>query len=281
MTSQRPAALIVKQLNEFQHELGGILTGFGYEPMPNSIAAVELSSTENAQAIQAAHNSGGILIKFATDQLSAFIRIITEPVLTFAPWTNIRSILEATAISVWLLDETINLNERISRSYAFRCKGLDQRVTFAQATKNPSQLSDAERQRDKVLMKAKGMGLTNYDKNGKIKLISPMPNTTNLVRDYLGEEDTYRLLSAMTHAHLWALIALGLSPVADIPNGKLMEKSLSLNSVGYLTFKALNALQKAIMGKCKLFGWPIEDIKKVFNNKLRTLAVVFRQVKQQ
>jgi hypothetical protein len=275
MVSQRPVALIVQQLDELQHKLGESITGFGYEPMPNSIGADELSSAENAQSVRTAHSQGTILIQVTADQLSAFIRAITEPALTIAPWTSTRNILEAASISVWLLDEHINLNERISRSYAFRCEGLNEMVKFSYATKDPSRIKKAEKRRDEVLLQAKKLGLTKYDQNGKIKLIKSMPPVTTLVHSQLNEEAAYRLLSAMIHAHNWALIELGFSPVANVPHGKLLGKSLTVESVCYLALVAIRVFQKQIICKCQLFGWATEDIQKTFDNAERTLQAIF------
>jgi len=265
--------------DELHCKTGAILTAFGHTPRPGSVAANELSSLEDPEPLKSAYSQGTILIEATADQLSGFVRTVTPPVLTVSPWTNIRSVLEAAAISSWLLDDSLGISERIARSYAFRCKGLLEQVKFARVVDNPADLDKAQQRLDYVLSQAATLGLATINgRSGKTTGLSkPIPSTTELVRDQLNDEEAYRLLSAMTHAHPWALQQLGFKK-ADNSQHLLLEKNLKIESVVYLATIGLKALRKPIEYKCRLFGWPVVDITSMFDEVMTNLALVSRSV---
>ena len=81
-----------------------------------------------------------------------------------------------------------------------------------------------------------------------------MPPATDLTRDCLGEEGTYRMLSSMAHGHSWALQQLGFSSVKD-DTGLFLEKSVKPLAILFLALKATEAFMKPVRFKFKLFGW--------------------------
>jgi len=265
---------ISQQVHELHNKISSLFIGFGIDPMPNSIAAMEMSSAD-PETVMTAHGNGSLLIEVASDNLSAFSREINEPVLPFALCANIRSVLEAASISVWLLDKNITINERISRSYAFRCNGLEQKIRWAIATKFPVEIEDSKKRYQEVIRKAEAIGITKVNKSGKTILKDQMPTTTDMVRNQLHEEAAYRLLSAMTHAEHWVLLALGYETGAKIPYGRLIRKTLKIESIDYLALVGLNAFQKQIMCKCRLFGWPVEGIETAFTDAKKAIPYYF------
>jgi hypothetical protein len=74
---------------------------------------------------------GSILIEVAADQLIALSRSLSEDVLTFAPWTCLRALMEASALSCWLLDLTTSPEKRIARGFACRYEDLSQQKLIA------------------------------------------------------------------------------------------------------------------------------------------------------
>jgi hypothetical protein len=281
MAEQHPLTSVAHLFDDLHHKTGIILTAFGHDPMPGSIAAKELATPGGAEHLKSAYSQGSLLIEAAADQLAAFVRGITQPVLAIAPWTNARGVLETAAISVWLLDDHVEVNERIRRSYAFRCEGLAEQVKFSRAAGNPTDTDKAERRLDRVLNQAKTEGVgTRNDDNGKLlRLSKPMPSVTELVRDHLNDEPSYRLFSAMTHAHLWALQQLAFKKI-DSQKSLFLEKSLSIEAVGYLASTGLKAFRKPIECKCRLFGWPVDGIALMFDEWMKTLALIFHNLGQ-
>jgi len=72
-------------------------------------------------------------------------------------------------------------------------------------------ISKIEKNLDQLIEKARKEGLDPI-KNRNDKIIGighTMPSVTELIRSELDEESTYRLLSAITHAHPFAFNQLG------------------------------------------------------------------------
>ena len=179
----------------------------GNIPLENSIAITELDDFNKPDLLKTAYAQGSILVEVAADHLIAFTRAFTEPVLTISSWTCVRAILESGAIASWLLDPKIERKIRVQRSFAFRYEGLIQQVKFGRSTGDENNIKDAILRVDEVEEKALEIGFERVlDKNGKrIGIAMQMPSTTQLVNEILREESSYRLLSAIAHAHPWAL----------------------------------------------------------------------------
>jgi len=280
MIEQDPLTRVARLFDEVHHKTGILLTAFGHDPMPASIAARELITPAGAEHLKSAYSQGSLLIEVAADQLAAFVRGVTQPVLTIAPWTNARGVLETAAVGVWLLDDHVGGNERIRRSYALRCAGLAEQVKFARSAGNPTDTDRAEQRLDYVLKQAKTEGVeTKNDKNGKLVLSTPMPSFTDLIRDHLNDESSYRLFSAMTHAHSWAVQQLGFKK-ADSLTDMSFEKSINIRAVEYLASTALTAFRKPIECKCRLFGWPDDEIVLKFDESMKNLKLIFHGLDQ-
>ncbi len=282
MTEHDSLSAAIQESHELLARLGTSLDAFGHDPMSGSVASNELT-THFADHAKSAYAQGTALIEIAADQLSGLIRAFVEPVLTLAPWTNARAVLEATSISLWLLDNSIDVSERVRRSYAFRCEGLNQQVKFLRSAKLP-QLTDAEARLSNVLDQARREGIeTTLNEAGKsIDLSRPMPSITDLVRDQLDDEPSYRLFSAVTHQHLWAIQQLGFKTIQNA-SGVFLQKSVRFSSILYLFNVTLRALRKPLECKCRIFGWPVSGIGMMFEHtllKLSSLSVQSDEVLQ-
>jgi len=229
--------------------------------------------------VETAYSQASILIEVAADHLAAFVRAITQPALSISPWTSIRGVLEATAISRWLLDANLQAALRASRSLQFRCEGLSQQVKFARATGDDKFLTGAMRRLEEVLQRASmhGLALKQDAQAAPKALLSPMPSITDLIKDYLDEEAAYRLLSAMAHAHPWALQQLAFSAVRD-DQPKILEKTHPIGSIAYMGRLAFKASKAPIVDKCVLFGWPSEGISAFFHGALHEFHRIIQDV---
>ena len=229
--------------------------------------------------VETAYSQASILIEVASDHLSAFVRAITQPALSISPWSSIRGVLEAASISRWLLDASLQAPGRASRSLQFRCEGLSQQVKFARVSGDDEYLKGAVRRLEDVLQHASTHGLElRQDAQATPKaLLNPMPPTTDLIKDYLGEEAAYRLLSAMAHAHPWALGKLAFSAVrADQP--KSLQKTLHIGAIAYMARLAFKASEAPIVDKCVLFGWPTGAISASFQGAIHEFQGIVQDV---
>ena len=179
----------------------------GHQPSPNSKAALELRTFQRSESVVTAFSQGAVLIEVAADQLMAFSKTVTQPAQSIAPWTCTRAVIEAAALAAWLLDPSLDIRTRVQRSFAFRYEGLSQQVKFARAARSNADLARAAQRIDQVEGVALGLGFSKVENQRKerIGIAQQMPSITDLVNETLGEEETYRLLSAVAHAHSWAL----------------------------------------------------------------------------
>jgi hypothetical protein len=278
--------LMVQVLRNLHDEIGRFLNEYGDQPSPNSLAAVELRTFQRPESLTTTYSQGSILVEVAADQLMAFTKTVTEPVQTVAPWTCVRAVIESCALAAWLLDPNLDARTRVQRSFAFRYEGLIQQVKFGRASGNEAGTAKATARIDEVERVALGLGFSR-EKNRKGKRIGiaqQMPNITDIVAQTLDEEAVYRMLSAMAHAHHWALQQLsfqrvedgnayGIEGNADGGSVHLTEKNLEPISIAFLCNKAANTFAKPIWYKCQLFGWDIEYLRGILDSAFTGLGL--------
>jgi hypothetical protein len=231
------------------------------EPTPESRASAELLEFVRPELVNAAYSQANVLIEVAADHLQTFDRVLKEPVQTISPWNCVRAVLETSAIAAWILDPTIDARARVSRSFAFRYEGLDQQLKFARACNEKSLIDAAEKRITEVEAQALALGFERVaGKRGKrIGIAERMPGNTEIVRDILDEEINYRLLSAITHAHPWALQQLSFQVIREEERVNL-EKGIDLICVAYLCKIAVKAFLKPIRRCAELYGWDSDGL---------------------
>jgi len=278
MIEPHPLIQIINLIDGLHQKTGAIINGFGHDPKSDSIAANELTSLGSPEPLKNAYSQGSLLIEVGADHLSAFLRAVTQPVLTVSAWTSIRGVLEVAAISTWLLDDHLAVKERVARSYAYRCDGLMEQVKFIRSD-NPTDSVKAQKRLEDVLDQAKTIGVqTREDKSGRIVGLSqPMPPVTELVRDQLNAESLFRLLSAIVHAHPWALQQLSFRRIDDRQQ-ILLEKNLDIEMILILATTGLRAFRKPIECKCHLFGWPTLELGTIFDQSIEGLGQISKKI---
>ena len=260
---------LMQALAEVLNETGQFLASKGHKPVEDSIAAWELVKFPGPELVATAYGQADILIQVAAEQVTCFIRACTEPALTIAPLSAVRAVLESCALASWLLDPLIDAESRVKRSLAFRYDGLDQQVKMARVARYPGGLEASSRRIESVEQSALKVGIGPVvDKKGKrIGIGEVMPPITILTDQTLGEEATYRLLSAVTHAHPWALQKLSFNilriegtPPTDSSSGRaspeaFLHKAAKPLCFQYLAHVSMKAFTKPVLYKAKLFGW--------------------------
>src|SRR5687768_9940331 len=118
-------------LAEMRDELALHVAPYGHTPVSGSIAELELQTFPRAESVHTAQSQAWMLLEVAADQLTAFLKTVSEPLETIAPYTCVRSLLEAAALASWILDPTIDVRTRVSRSLALRYEGLVQQLKWA------------------------------------------------------------------------------------------------------------------------------------------------------
>jgi hypothetical protein len=218
--STDPLARFRGVLETLPSAVGGQMDESGSEPQPGSRAAAEFAELPRLEAPRTAYVQAGIALLAPGDHMCALERALTQPVMTFAPWSLARSVLEAASVASWLLDPDLDVKARISRSMTLRLSHLRHEATFVRVAQQQhpearEQFSKAiplvERRIRGLVTQAERLKLAvKLDKNNKPTAIGArMPTATDLA-GLLGEGPLYRLFSAAAHGRTWAQLGLSL-----------------------------------------------------------------------
>jgi hypothetical protein len=117
----------VRMVRQLHDKTAVYFDGQGLNPNPDSLATKELREFARPESVLTAYSQGISLIEVAGDHLIAFTKTIAEPAQSIAPWTIARAILEASALSCWLLDTKIEALTRVQRSLALKAARVQRR----------------------------------------------------------------------------------------------------------------------------------------------------------
>ena len=243
-------------------------------PSENSRASQEIEQHKNPGLMRAVFSQGNMLIEVAADQLIAFTRSISEPILTISPWTCVRAIIESGAIAAWLLDPTIDNETRIQRSFSFRYEGLNQQAKYGRSTDGKLQIKEVLTRINELENRALELGYEKViNKNGKrIGIAMQMPPTTQLVKENLNQESAYRLLSSIAHGHHWALQKISFRKI-EKDGALFLDKNIDPMSIWYLCNIAAKSFVKPVWFFNKLLGWEALPLINLFNYVFDTLGM--------
>jgi hypothetical protein len=246
----------------------------GPYPVAGSIADCEQRNGGASKQTEAAYLQGNLLFESAADHVAALIRLLVAPVTTVAPWTCVRGGLEAAAIACWLMADSISPEERVSRSFAYRHEGLSQQVRLGRAIGDKPACEKTARRINEVEAKAKSLGYPEIvDRNGRrIGIGQQMPHMTSLVGSALGEEELYRILSAMAHGHSFALIRLGFfAPDAASPT--FLKKGMNPDAAAMLIVTSADIVAKPLWARSVLLGHDTGRLKSLLLARYREIGL--------
>ena len=205
-------------LSRFCNEIRSFHTDQGLGPAPGSPVVNERATAPRPESLVTAWSIATMLIESGGEHVTAFVKMITEPMEPIACWTCVRSMLESCSLASWLLDPRINARTRVGRVFALRYEGMEQELKFIRADGGSGEdLQSLEKRSDEVEQVALKLGYPPIvNKKGKrLGIGQKMPSATEVVGLMLDEEEMYRLLSAVTHGHGWAIRKLSFSPVLE------------------------------------------------------------------
>lgn len=267
-------ATIREALTTFHTEAGKFAQANGCVPAAGSHAATEQTSCARPESIVTAMSLGVQLIEFGAEHLTAFVKIITDPVEVIACWTCVRSMLESCSLSAWLLDPTITPTTRIGRVYAIRYDSMEQQVKFGRAAGIPQpEIAGLEERINAVEREAIALGYPPVvDRNNRrIGIAQQVPSATDMIQLMLDEGTTYRLLSGVAHGHSWAILGLGYKPSGPDKNiggvtAKPYQKTDDITGIAYLGIRTAKALARPLWNQCRYFGWNALALEEIFEN---------------
>ena len=266
-------------LNSLPQAVGRLMDEMA-EPREASRAAKERS--EAGEMAKASHVQAELAITVAADHMFALERELTEPVMTFAPWTTARGILEAASAAMWLLED-VDLQTRLARSMSMRFLHLEDEETYVRDAhkRDPKMSSFVEalphiKARVEHLRREAAQLKIPEKKDRHDRLLGfgeGMPNATDLTDCYLTEGGTFRLLSASSHGRTWANLALSLRRVRL--QGKLaFQQHLAMDSARFLIISALDWFARPVWAYFRLNGWDLQQLSSILEAKYDEAALV-------
>ncbi len=245
---------------------------------PAELEAEECSRPESAHTVR---GQAFLLVEVAADQLTAFVKTVTEPIETIAPWSCARSLVEAAALGCWLLDPTIDARSRLSRSLAFRYEGMEQQVKWTRAAGHDPSIAKARL--DDVEQAANELGFSAVVDGRKRRrgAAESMPSVTEIIKTVLDEEALYRLLSAVAHGHTWAVqqFSFARAEAAEIVHSSTavrlipVEKAPSITGLSYLVVAAAKTFGRLAWYQSLYFGWDHNALRQILEAKFDSLGL--------
>lgn len=243
-------------------------------PASDSTAVSERNSFSNSEWVMTVYSQSFTLLEVAEDHAFAFVRCMQSPTLSFSCWTNVRGVLESSALSAWLMDPEIDAVTRVQRSLAFRYEGLSQQLKLLKIKGMDGEHERLAQRIDSIEIQAIEAGYDPVnDRNGRrIGIGQTMPPSTEIIEQSLGVGEAYRLLSAVAHGHSWALMRLGMKEVHDESlstwdnihkgtNG--FQKHIDPTFVAYLVLNLTTAITKAMWSAYLIMGLDRQGLRSV------------------
>ena len=240
-------------------EIKSFSTDHGNNLNSGSPAKHELAVSPCPESLVTAWCKAAQLIESGGEHVTAFISTITEPIQPIACCTCVRSMLEPCSLAAWLLDPHIDAHTRVRRVFAIRHEGIEQYLKYVRVTGGSDEcLQSIKKRHGDVERDALKLGYPRIvdKKRKRVGIGQKMPSATEVINQMLDEEEMYRLLSAVTHGHDWAIRGLGFRPV---PEGDLRPDVGGVSVTMYE--KQVDVAKLALLGltAAKAFAWPVWD----------------------
>ena len=214
-----------------------------------------------------AYYQAGYLHEVSVDNVVAFTKQFHSPVPAIGPFVSVRAALESSSIAAWLADPSIAPRQRVARSLAFRKEGVAQQRKLA-TTSRLIDTSGIERRIEQLDAHFAQLHASRDQGASAELLTSRMPSATELVRDCLKKEADYRILSAVAHAHLWALQQVSFRVVRD-QEGPHLEKKLEPTVIVYLCMLAATSLVVPLRMMARQYGWKAPIVQRTIDRMSR------------
>lgn len=252
------------------------------QPDENSQAKTELRIEAYKDYIAYALSIGIVLREVAVDNLLGIQRVLTQPIMSFAPFVLLRGLIEMSAMSIWFHSIGINEIERTKRILTYRNYALQEELKHAHCV-NDQELSRKILEKLQKLEEKASLIFVEAKRNIKNEIIGygiSMPTKTQIIKECLDAEAYYRYFSAISHGQPWAMIQSSFKEqkskvmVFEDVQGSIMEKNISPISYFFLCQKSIEFLTKAEIEQFKYYGW---DEKPLVHLELE-MRLLFRKV---
>lgn len=251
---------ILGLLDELPERIGPLSVAFHGDAAPGSRAAEERAASDHvAEPFSLSLQS----IIFAGDHAFALKRVLTGPVMTFAPWTLTRSIVESCSQVLWLLDPALDGRRRVARGLNAQLTSINDSSRFIEevpGTEAQAELAHLAWRRAQLAGVARDEGIdVKSGRGGRLLGFGEsLPTITQVVRA-AGYAKDYSLLSGVAHQRMWATISTGFSVVEEevdhSPGHRRLEQSITPLHVMHLSTLSLKVIIEATYRFISFAGW--------------------------
>lgn len=244
-------------------------------PATDSVAAKEAISTSRFVMMAASH--AALSIEDGGDHLIGLTKLVVEPATATACFTCIRSMLESCAIGAWLVDPDTDLLKRQARVFAFKRSGMLECRKFASCIADSAMEFEFDKKITLLEQEATAAGFSlTVPPDSKSGIGIKMPGATEMIRDVLGLDENYRLLSGIAHGHQWARQIMykqtGPAQVAGT-QGVLLTKTLSTESFMLIIHSGFLALTKLLWNRSCFWGTDKDQLEELVENAADQLQI--------
>ena len=248
--------------------LGKKMDEYRDEPATGSIAARELAALSDPTPLKTAFSQGVQRLVAAGDHCFALERVLRPSAQSHAPWSIARGVLEASSVAKWLLDPSLDIDTRLSRSMSLRLSSLREQKKFAgegldgrpEMVKSFDQISSHTDERiQHVVSQANQLGIPEK-RDAKKRLLGfgeGLPNKINLAQQVFGDAWVYRILSGVAHGESWATLVLTMRRVGE---RNAVTQHLTPEAVRFLVIRCIDWFAHAVWVYFALNGWDMQKL---------------------
>lgn len=259
-------------LRKIPSYIGALMDGQRHKPAAGSIASIQLDECADPEALRTAFSQAELSLLAASDHAFGLERSLRPEVMSFAPWTISRGVLEAASITRWLSAPDVDVQTRVARSMSLRRESVRQELAFLRNAPNKEALGGATAESHLegrlALMEdqASVRGVeTRKGKKGRAGGFGDgVPSATDLAEVAFGDGWVYRLQSGVAHGHYWALNSVGLE---RIDGQAAVRQSMSPVVASFLVFRPIDWIVRATWDLFELYDWSTDQLVTVLESE--------------
>ena len=241
-------------------------------PSADSTASQELSRFADPSVLKEAYNKGVRSLVVACEYVLALDRTLSEPNLSFSPWACLRHILESCSMCIWMLDTSIELEERATRTLNVQFEENKHERTYltylrknlslsrASAPELTLWIKKADERETRLRCQAQQLGIKEK-RNNRDRLLGfgdgPESITDRIDATLKDTFFPYSLLSPQAHGDTWAILVLSTETRSVVPTDVVSNLS-PLHAISLIS-DSLHLIAKALQNYYDLYGYDIAE----------------------
>ena len=245
------------------------------QPAEGSLGAAERSNAPREESVRTAISFSWHFLEAVGENGGLLCKALTPPIEMIGSCNCVRAMLEPSARIRWLLDPQIDVVQRVGRVYALRHKELAQNRRLGEARNDEAAVSFCAERIDYIATEAEEFGYTVRRKGDRVTLVAEaVPGPTAAIRELLGQESEYRLLSALAHAETLALRRWCYEVVERDEDGPIAVKTFRPQNMILLVMVALFAIRDALLPLASYMGWDLKHPTIALERAARDVGVI-------